>query len=126
MDLSYDRLMSDVVRAFELVGVAILVVGSAVAFVGYGLKLVHAEGHLSAFKDLRASLGRAILLGLEVLVVADIVRTIVVEPTLQSAATLGVIVLVRVLLSFAIDVEVDGIAPWRRRAADTVTSDDHT
>src|SRR5512134_1673541 len=122
MDLSYGGLMSDVVSAFELVGVAILIVGSAVAFVGYGLRLVRGGVRLEAFKDLRASLGRAILLGLEVLVVADIVRTIVVEPTLQSAVTLGVIVVVRVLLSFAIDVEVDGLAPWRRRAADAVAS----
>jgi uncharacterized membrane protein len=106
--------MSDVVRALELVGVAILVVGSSVAFLAYGLQLVRGAARLAAFNGLRASLGRAILLGLEVLVVADIVRTIVVEPTLQSAATLGVIVLVRVLLSFAIDVEVDGAAPWRR------------
>ena len=61
-------------------------------------------------------IGRSLLLGLEVLVVADIIRTIVVTPTLSSAATLGVIVLVRILLSFSIDVEVDGILPWRRGA----------
>ena len=48
------------------------------------------------------------------LVVADIIRTIVVTPTLSSAATLGVIVLVRILLSFSIDVEVEGMVPWRR------------
>jgi uncharacterized membrane protein len=114
MDLSYQGFMSDAVRAFELAGVAILVVGSVVAFGGYALELVRGSPRLTAFKDLRASLGRSILLGLEVLVVADIVRTIVVEPTLESAATLGVIVLVRVLLSFAIDVEVDGVAPWRK------------
>ena len=114
MDLSYQEVMSDAVKVFELVGVAILIVGSALAFAGYGLELVRRTPRLTAFKDLRASLGRSILLGLEVLVVADIVRTIVVEPTLDSALTLGVIVLVRVLLSFAIDVEVDGIAPWRK------------
>jgi uncharacterized membrane protein len=114
MDLSYQEVMSDAVKVFELVGVAILVVGSTLAFAAYGLELVRRTPRLTAFKDLRASLGRSILLGLEVLVVADIVRTIVVEPTLESAATLGVIVLVRVLLSFAIDVEVDGVAPWRK------------
>ena len=114
MDLSYQGLMSDVVQVFELVGVAILIVGSSLAFLAYGLRIVRGTAHLEAFTDLRASLGRSILLGLEVLVVADIVRTIVVEPTLESAVTLGVIVLVRVLLSFAIDVEVDGMAPWRR------------
>ena len=121
MDLSYQEVMSDAVKVFELVGVAILVVGSTLAFAGYALELVRRAPRLVAFKDLRASLGRSILLGLEVLVVADIVRTIVVEPTFESAATLGVIVLVRVLLSFAIDVEVDGVAPWRKKAerADT-------
>jgi uncharacterized membrane protein len=114
MDLSYQEVMSDAVKVFELVGVAILVVGSTLAFAAYGLELVRRTPRLTAFKDLRASLGRSILLGLEVLVVADIVRTIVVEPTFESASTLGVIVLVRVLLSFAIDVEVDGVAPWRK------------
>jgi len=114
MDLSYQEVMSDAVKVFELVGVAILVVGSALAFAAYGLELIRRTPRLTAFKDLRASLGRSILLGLEVLVVADIVRTIVVEPTLDSALTLGVIVVVRVLLSFAIDVEVDGVAPWRK------------
>ena len=114
MDLSYQEVMSDAVKVFELVGVAILVVGSAVAFAGYAVELLRRTPRLTAFKDLRAALGRSILLGLEVLVVADIVRTIVVEPTLDSALTLGVIVLVRVLLSFAIDVEVDGVAPWRK------------
>jgi uncharacterized membrane protein len=114
MDLSYHDVMSDAVRAFELVGVAILIAGSAVAFAVYGRELVRGTPRLTAFKDLRASLGRSILLGLEVLVVADIVRTIVVEPTFESAASLGVIVAVRILLSFAIDVEVDGVAPWRK------------
>jgi uncharacterized membrane protein len=114
MDLSYHDVMSDAVRVFELVGVAILIAGSTVAFASYGIELVRGTPRLTAFKDLRASLGRSILLGLEVLVVADIVRTIVVEPTFESAASLGVIVAVRILLSFAIDVEVDGVAPWRK------------
>ncbi len=114
MDISFKDFMSDVVRVFELAGVAILIVGSTVAFVGYGREFLRGTARLVAFKDLRDSLGRSILLGLEVLVVADIVRTIVVEPTLESAATLGVIVLVRVLLSFAIDIEVDGVAPWHK------------
>ena len=114
MDLTYTEFMSDAVKVFELVGVAILIFGSALAFLAYGRKMVRGTKRLAAFKDLRDSLGRSILLGLEVLVVADIVRTIVVEPTLQSAASLGLIVLVRILLSFANDIEVDGTLPWRR------------
>lgn len=106
--------MADAVKAFELTGVAILIVGSVIAFVVYLLNLARGTDRVRAFTVLRAQLGRSILLGLEVLVVADIIRTIVVAPTLQSALTLGVIVLVRVTLSFAIDVEVDGVAPWRK------------
>src|SRR5215213_7361277 len=112
--MSFESVMHDAVRAFELVGVAILLVGSLVAFVAYVTHLVTGWDRLQAFVALRSQLGRSILLGLEVLVVADIIRTIVVSPTLQSALTLGIIVIVRIALSFAIDVEVDGVAPWRK------------
>ena len=63
---------------------------------------------------LRRNLGRCILLGLEVLIVADIVRTIIVDPTIQSVTVLGIIVRIRILLSFALEVEIDGVWPWRR------------
>ncbi len=118
MDAAYERLMSDAVKVFEVVGVAVLVIGSVLAFAIYARQLLGGTSRITAFTSLRAQLGRSILLGLEILVIADIVRTIVVEPTLDSALTLGVIVLVRVLLSFAIDVEVDGVAPWRKAAVD--------
>lgn len=117
MDLDFHDFMSDIVNVFELVGVAILVVGSATSFLGYLVQLVRGTPRLAAFISLRATLGRAILLGLEVLVVADIVRTIVVEPTLESALGLGIIVIVRIALSFAIDVEIDGVAPWRKQGS---------
>jgi uncharacterized membrane protein len=106
--------MHAAVRAFELLGVAILLIGSLVAFGAYGLHIVRGWERLRAFGALRSQLGRSILLGLEVLVMADIIRTIVVSPTLESALTLGIIVIVRIALSFAIDVEVDGVAPWRK------------
>jgi uncharacterized membrane protein len=63
---------------------------------------------------LRRNLGRSILLGLEVLIVADIVRTIVVDQTLESVAVLGAIVVIRIVLSFSLDVEIDGMWPWNR------------
>ncbi len=112
--MHYHDVMDTIVRAFEVLGVAILVVGTAIAFVRYLVQLRGGTGRLAAFSALRAQLGRSILLGLEVLVAADIVRTIVEVPTLQSAVSLGIIVLVRIALSFAIDVEVDGVAPWRK------------
>ncbi|MND09553.1 hypothetical protein D3C83_329840 [compost metagenome] len=59
-------------------------------------------------------MGRAILGGLEFLIIADIVLTITVDPTLESAAALGLIVLVRTFLSFSLEIELDGCLPWRR------------
>src|SRR4249920_325772 len=106
--------MSDAVKAFEALGVLILIVGGFLALVGCIVQLAHGTSPSRAFDRVRARLGRAILLGLEILVVADIIRTIVVTPTLSSALTLGLIVLVRIALSIAIDVEVDGVAPWRK------------
>ncbi len=119
--MRYDDVMENIVRVFELVGVAVLVVGGLVAFGIYFRQLLAGRARRDAFDTVRASLGRAILLGLEVLVVADIIRTIVVAPTLESAATLGVIVVVRVVLSFAIDIEVDGVAPWRKASSEATS-----
>jgi uncharacterized membrane protein len=106
--------MNDAVKAFEVIGVLILVGGGLVALVGCIVELARGGAASRVFDDVRARLGRAILLGLEILVVADIIRTIVVSPTLSSALTLGLIVVVRIALSFAIDIEVDGVAPWRK------------
>ena len=112
----FERVMNDAVKAFEVLGVLILIVGGFIALVGCIIELARGEDASRVFDDVRARLGRAILLGLEILVVADIIRTIVVSPTLSSALTLGLIVVVRIALSFAIDVEVDGVAPWRKAA----------
>ena len=62
----------------------------------------------------RNELGRIILLGLEILIIADIIQTITVDLTLTNAATLGVIVLVRTFLSFSLEIELEGAPPWRR------------
>ena len=116
--MHFNDVMDTVVRVFEALGVTVLVVGTAIAFAKYLLELRAGVGRLAAFGELRAQLGRAILLGLEVLVAADIVRTIVEVPSIASAISLGIIVLVRIALSFAIDVEVDGMAPWRKGPAE--------
>ena len=111
--MTFEHTMEWAQRAFEIAGVTILVVGGAWAFIETAVARLRGAAPESAFVMLRRTLGRAILLGLEFLVVADIIRTIVVEPTLGSALSLGIIVSVRVLLSFAIDIEVDGRVPWR-------------
>ena len=67
-----------------------------------------------AFRTLREAFGGVILLGLELLVAADLVKTVTSSPTLTDAAVLGIIVLIRTILSFSLQVEIDGVAPWRR------------
>ena len=122
--MTFERIMNDAVKAFEILGVLILIVGGLMALFDCVVDLIRRTAPSIAFDRVRARLGRAILLGIEILVVADIIRTIVVTPTLSSALTLGLIVVVRIALSFAIDVEVDGVAPWRKAA--TASSSDPT
>jgi uncharacterized membrane protein len=111
--VSFHDTMERVVRGFEVAGVAILVVGSLVAFVSAVLGLRRGDGR-AAYQRARQGVGRAILLGLEVLIIADIVLTITVDRTFDSAITLGIIVLVRTFLSFSLEIELEGTLPWRR------------
>ena len=60
-------------------------------------------------------MGQAILLGLEILIIGDIVRTIIVDPTIDNVAVLGLVVLIRIVLSFSLEVEIDGAWPWNAR-----------
>ena len=69
------------------------------------------------YERARVQVGQAILLGLEVLIIADIVQTVTIDPTIESAATLGIIVLVRTFLSFSLEIELEGVVPWHRRRA---------
>ena len=110
--MSYEQTISDAVKVVEAVGAGIMVVGGLGAFVAFGLAL--RDGTAEPYETLRRNLGRSILLGLEVLIVADIVRTIIVDPTLESVVVLGIIVVIRILLSFSLEVEMDGVWPWRR------------
>jgi uncharacterized membrane protein len=99
---------------FELVGVGLLTLGAILALVQYGRALRGGQGGSAAYKGLRKNLGNSILLGLEFLVAADIIRTVAVETTLQNVAILGLIVLIRTFLTWSLDVEIDGMWPWRR------------
>ena len=109
--------MERVVQGFEVVGVAILVVGSLLAFGSAALELRRSGGR-AAYRRARLGVGRAILLGLELLIIADIVQTITIDQTFDSAITLGIIVLVRTFLSFSLEIELEGTLPWRRGATE--------
>ena len=93
-----------------------LALGSAVALVGGASSSPTATG-MVAYASVRRNIGRSILLGLEILIIADIVKTVTVDSTLESAVILGIIVLVRTFLSFSIEIELEGSPPWRRGTA---------
>lgn len=112
--MSYDEVVSDVVKVVEIVGAAIMVLGALVALVAYVVAATRPDTRAGAYKRLRQNLGRAILLGLEVLIIGDIVRTIIVDPTIESVSVLGMIVVIRIVLSFSLEVEMDGTWPWAR------------
>jgi uncharacterized membrane protein len=110
--MSYEDRVRDVVQVIEGVGGGIMVVGGLIAFARYAQQMVaHAP---DPYRKLRENLGRVILLGLEVLIIADIIRTIVVSQSLESVGTLGLIVLIRIVLSFSLEVEIDGAWPWNQ------------
>ena len=111
--MTYEELMRRVVQGFELIGVVTLAVGSVVSLVRYLLALSRGQRD-GAFQTVRRGVGRAILLGLEIMIIADIVRTITIATTFESVVTLGIIVLVRTFLSFSLEIELEGAVPWRR------------
>ena len=110
--MTFDDVVSDLVRVIESVGAAIMVVGGLAAFVQYARHV--RRGASAAYTELRRNVERVILLGLEVLIVGDIIRTIIVDPTLESVGVLGLIVVIRIMLSFSLEVEIDGMWPWNR------------
>ncbi|HMJ36689.1 MAG TPA: DUF1622 domain-containing protein [Baekduia sp.] len=112
--MSYEETISDVVKVVEAVGAGIMVLGGLGAFMVFLPRALRSATTKGSYELLRRDLGRCILLGLEVLIVADIVRTIIVDPTIESVAVLGIIVLIRILLSFSLEVEMDGVWPWQR------------
>ncbi len=113
--MTYDEIIGNVVDVVEAVGVLIMIVGAIGAFAWYVRQVQRHEA--ARYEQLRRNLGRTILLGLEVLIIGDIIRTIVVEPTLESVGVLAAIVLIRIVLSFSLEVEIDGTWPWRRNGS---------
>ena len=101
----------------ELAGIGIIGLGVAAVLLRYGWQLVSGRAPSDATNSLRSSLGKAVLLGLELLVAADIIYTVAVELTLRSVAVLAGIVAIRTFLSFSLEAEIEGRWPWQRQAA---------
>ncbi|GAA1972445.1 DUF1622 domain-containing protein [Terrabacter lapilli] len=99
-------------KAIDFAGVAVLVIGAIVAAVR---AIQNARAHQpDTYRRFRQQLGRTILLGLELLVAADIIRTVAVTPTLSSVLVLAIIVLIRTFLSFSLELEITGRWPWQK------------
>jgi uncharacterized membrane protein len=104
-------------RTVEILGILIILVGLVLALARFAFGLDRVEG-VDRISCLRSNLGRAILLGLEFLVAADIINTVAIEPTLDSVIVLAGIVLIRTFLSWSLEVEIEGRWPWQRAAAE--------
>jgi uncharacterized membrane protein len=97
----------------EAVGVGVMILGAVLSLVLLGLRRKRPRP-IKPYRQFRQDLGRSILLGLEFLVAADIIRTVSEKPTLQGVAVLGLIVVIRTFLSFTLTVELEGRWPWQR------------
>ena len=112
-EMVFNDVIEETGMTLDAAGVVIIVIGSAIAFALTAVRLARRERDI--YRRFRQRLGQSILLGLELLVAGDIVRTVAASPTLTSVAILAVIVLIRTFLSFSLEVEITGQWPWHKR-----------
>ena len=106
----------------ELLAVVLIVGVIVFATVSYSMKIMARQADMTTYTDFRHRVGRALLLGLEILVAADIIRTVVLEPTLSNVLVLGLLVLIRTFLSWSLVLEIEERWPWQRHSAGRKTS----
>ena len=111
--MDFEHAVESIALGFEVVGIAIITIGGALGIISAAR---HAKSGREFYEEARAGFARPLLLGLEVLVAADIIETITIDRSLESAASLGLLVLIRVVLSFSLEAETDGVLPWRKAA----------
>ena len=110
--MSFYEVIETVGKTIDAVGVAVIAVGALISAAGVVSRLRTKTGDV--YRVFRQQLGRSILLGLEFLVAADIIRTVAVTPDARSVAVLAGIVLIRTFLSFSLELEVTGYWPWQK------------
>lgn len=110
--MSFDSVIDKIGTVIDGVGVGVLVVGGVATTVVAATRLV--RGRPGVYRTFRQLFGRTVLLGLEILIAADIVRTVAVTPTVESVLVLGLIVLIRTFLSFSLELEISGRWPWQK------------
>ena len=120
-----DAALRWIATGIEVTGVGIIVVGAIAATVVFLYGGLVSVGWPAAFRHYRANLGRGILLGLELLVAADIIGTVAVTPSIENLTILGLIVLIRTFLSVSLGVEIEGHWPWRRSEMERLHDQPH-
>lgn len=114
--MTYTEWITRTSQAFEALAALVLALGFVWAVI-LAVRAWRRSGQgRQGYKVLRQSFGGVVLLALEILVAADLIRTVAVEPTLANVAALGLIVLIRTFLSFSLEIEIEGVPPWRRLA----------
>jgi uncharacterized membrane protein len=109
----YNHVIEKIGMIIDAAGVFVIIAGAVLASVSCAARV--SRGEREVYRRFRQQLGQTILLGLELLVAGDIVRTVAGSPTLTSVAILGSIVLIRTFLSFSLEVELSGRWPWQKR-----------
>jgi len=111
---SFSTAMEHVAQGFEALGAVILVIGVGWSLVIAVLAWRRSGSAQPGYTALRQAFGGSLLLSLEVLVAADLLRTVAVAPSVDNVLGLGLIVVIRTFLSFSLEIEIDGVLPWRR------------
>lgn len=115
MSTTLQAFLERVGQGVDVAGVAAIVVGILLSVFVYLRGWARGARNDTLYRPFRQNVGRAILLGLEILVAGDIIRTVAVEPTFRSVGVLAVIVVIRTFLSWSLEVELEGRWPWQTR-----------
>jgi uncharacterized membrane protein len=118
--MHFSQVLERIGQGVDLAGVAVMILGLLVATLYFLNQRRQGNDPLETFQRYRHDLGRAILLGLEILIVADIIRTVAIEPTFTSLGILATIVLIRTFLSWTLELELAGRWPWQQQGSKPV------
>lgn len=112
------ELARDIAEIIEVLAIAVICIGVVVSIVG-GLVDWYRSGADEAFETFKRYIARGLLIGLDLLIAADVIKTVTLEGTVQSAVVLGLLVLIRTFLSWSLVLEVEGVWPWHRHRVST-------
>jgi uncharacterized membrane protein len=113
--MNFSEVVELVGQAVDVAGIGVIVLGILLATTFFAVDLRRSESFEAAYRGYRRGVGRALLLGLEILVAADIIRTVAISPTFASVGVLALIVLIRTFLSWSLELELEGRWPWQGR-----------